>query len=80
MAKLWGQATLKIKDASMWTILASYSIEQSIKLGEQGPESLNFLSQNFGLIIRLKSPKKEEEAPKNEESRRGRKGRSRRKR
>ncbi len=42
----------------MWTILASYSIEQSIKLGEQGPESLNFLSQNFGLIIRLKSPKK----------------------
>lgn len=55
-----GQATLKIKDASMWTILASYSIEQSIKLGEQGPESLNFLSQNFGLIIRLKSPSKEE--------------------
>ena len=39
---LGGQATLKIKDASMWTILASYSIEQSIKLGEQGPESLNF--------------------------------------
>ena len=62
-----GQATLKIKDASMWTILASYSIEQSIKLGEQGPESLNFLSQNFGLIIRLKSPKKEEEAPEEED-------------
>lgn len=62
-----GQATLKIKDASMWTILASYSIEQSIKLGEQGPESLNFLSQNFGLIIRLKSPKKEEEKEIEEE-------------
>jgi outer membrane protein OmpA-like peptidoglycan-associated protein len=62
-----GQATLKIKDASMWTILASYSIEQSIKLGEQGPESLNFLSQNFGLIIRLKSPKKEEEKEKEKE-------------
>ena len=61
-----GQATLKIKDASMWTILASYSIEQSIKLGEQGPESLNFLSQNFGLIIRLKSPKKEEEKEEEE--------------
>jgi outer membrane protein OmpA-like peptidoglycan-associated protein len=62
-----GQATLKIKDASMWTILASYSIEQSIKLGQQGPESLNFLSQNFGLIIRLKSPKKEEEKKEKEE-------------
>ena len=62
-----GQATLKIKDASMWTILASYSIEQSIKLGEQGPESLNFLSQNFGLIIRLKSPKKEKEKEEEEE-------------
>ena len=56
-----GQISMKIKDASMWTIMASYSIEQSFKLGEQGPESLNFLSQNFGLIIRLKSPKKEEE-------------------
>ena len=48
----------------MWTILASYSIEQSIKLGEQGPESLNFLSQNFGLIIRLKSLKKKKRLPK----------------
>jgi outer membrane protein OmpA-like peptidoglycan-associated protein len=60
-----GQATFKVKDESIWTILASYSIEQSIKLGEQGPESLNFLSQNFGLIIRLKSPKKEKK-PKEE--------------
>ncbi len=61
------QATLKVKDEPMWTILASYSIEQSIKLAEQGPESLNFLSQNFGLIIRLKSPRKEETPEEEEE-------------
>lgn len=55
-----GQATYTIKEAPLWSIIISYSLEQSIKLADQGSEKLNFVNHNFGLIIRLKTPNKVE--------------------